>query len=41
MTRAFAAVWQMSRRHKVDLRQAAYLISVSRVAEACRARGWV
>jgi glutamate dehydrogenase (NAD(P)+) len=41
MTRAFAAVWQMSQRHKVDLRQAAYLISVSRVAEACRARGWV
>jgi glutamate dehydrogenase (NAD(P)+) len=41
MTRAFAAVWQMSQRHEVDLRQAAYLISVSRVAEACRARGWV
>jgi glutamate dehydrogenase (NAD(P)+) len=41
MTRAFAGVWEMSRRHAVDLRQAAYLIAVSRVAEACRARGWV
>jgi glutamate dehydrogenase (NAD(P)+) len=41
MTRAFAGVWEMSRRHTVDLRQAAYLIAVSRVAEACRARGWV
>lgn len=41
MTGAFAGVWQMSRRHAVDLRQAAYLIAVSRVAEACRARGWV
>ena len=41
MTRAFAGVWEMSRRHEVDLRQAAYLIAVNRVAEACRARGWV
>jgi glutamate dehydrogenase (NAD(P)+) len=41
MTRAFAGVWEMRLRHKVDLRQAAYLISVSRVAEACRVRGWV
>ncbi len=41
MTQAFAGVWEMSRRHKVDLRQAAYLIAVSRVAEACRVRGWV
>jgi glutamate dehydrogenase (NAD(P)+) len=40
MTRAFAGVWEMSRRHAVDLRQAAYLIAVSRVAEACRTRGW-
>lgn len=41
MSGAFAGVWEMSRRHAVDLRQAAYLIAVSRVAEACRARGWV
>jgi glutamate dehydrogenase (NAD(P)+) len=41
MTRAFAGVWEMGRRHTVDLRQAAYLIAVSRVAEACRVRGWV
>jgi glutamate dehydrogenase (NAD(P)+) len=41
MTRAFTGVWEMHQRHKVDMRQAAYLISVSRVAEACRLRGWV
>lgn len=41
MTRAFHAVNDMATRHKVDLRQAAYLVSVARVAEACRLRGWV
>ncbi len=41
MTRAFHAVDEMAARHKVDLRQAAYLVSVARVAEACRLRGWV
>jgi glutamate dehydrogenase (NAD(P)+) len=41
MTQAFAAVYDMSRRHAIDLRQAAYLVAVSRVAEACKLRGWV
>jgi glutamate dehydrogenase (NAD(P)+) len=41
MTQAFEGVYDMSRRQKVDLRQAAYLVAVSRVAEACKLRGWV
>jgi len=41
MTRAFAGVHEMSLRNKVSLRLAAYLVAVSRVAEACKLRGWV
>ncbi len=41
MTRAFHGVYQMYLKEKVNMRQAAYLISVSRVAEACKLRGWV
>ncbi len=41
MTKAFAAVYEMHQRHKVTMREAAYLVAVNRVAEACRMRGWV
>ncbi len=41
MTRAFLAVFDMAARQKVNLREAAYLVSVARVAEACKLRGWV
>ncbi|MEJ5365633.1 MAG: Glu/Leu/Phe/Val dehydrogenase [Desulfosoma sp.] len=41
MTRAFHAVFDMATRHKTNLREAAYLVSVARVAEACKLRGWV
>ena len=41
MTRAFHGVYQMYLREKVNMRQAAYLVSVARVAEACKLRGWV
>jgi len=41
MTRAFHGVYQMFLREKVNMRQAAYLVSVARVAEACKLRGWV
>ena len=41
MTRAFHAVHQLAQREKVNMRQAAYLIAVARVAEACKLRGWV
>ena len=41
MTRAFHGVYEMYLREKVNMRQAAYLVSVARVAEACKLRGWV
>jgi len=41
MTKAFQAVLQMSQQEKLDMRQAAYLVAVARVAEACKLRGWV
>jgi glutamate dehydrogenase (NAD(P)+) len=43
MTKAFHAVYDMHTRFKgkVHMRQAAYLVAVSRVAEACKLRGWV
>jgi glutamate dehydrogenase (NAD(P)+) len=41
MSRAFHGVYQMYLEEKVNMRQAAYLVSVARVAEACKLRGWV
>lgn len=41
ITTAFNAVHTMSQRQSVDPRVAAYLVSVDRVAEAVRLRGWV
>jgi len=41
MTSAFAAVSELARRQKVFMRDAAYIIAVSRVAQACHDRGWV
>jgi len=41
MTKGFADVFAMYERHNVNMREAAYLVSVSRVAEACKLRGWV
>ncbi len=41
MTRAFHGVYQMHQRENINMRKAAYLVSVARVAEACKLRGWV
>jgi glutamate dehydrogenase (NAD(P)+) len=41
MTQAFASVYEMSRHNKIHLREAAYLVAIARVAEACKLRGWV
>ncbi|MFQ5614772.1 MAG: Glu/Leu/Phe/Val dehydrogenase [Anaerolineae bacterium] len=41
MTAAFQAVHAMAQAKKVHNRLAAYLVSVQRVAEACKLRGWV
>jgi glutamate dehydrogenase (NAD(P)+) len=39
MDRAFEAVYSMSLRHEVDMRTAAYMVAVARVAEATTLRG--
>ena len=41
MTHAFQSVYDMSQKEKINMREAAYLVSVARVAEVCRLRGWV
>lgn len=41
MTTAFASVSDFSRQHNLKMRDAAYVISVNRVAQACHSRGWV
>lgn len=40
MTNAFWKVHEVARQHGIDYRKAAYLVAVSRVAEAVRLRGW-
>ena len=40
MTDAFNVVYAMSQKEKSHMRLAAYLVAVSRVAEACKLRGW-
>jgi glutamate dehydrogenase (NAD(P)+) len=41
MTNAFHAVLEVSRKKKLPMRQAAYVIAIDRVVEACRERGWI
>jgi glutamate dehydrogenase/leucine dehydrogenase len=41
MTDAYYAVSEMARSRNVSMRDAAYMISISRVAEGCKMRGWV
>ena len=41
MTAAFIAVSELARKRKVYMRDAAYMIAISRVAQACKDRGWV
>ncbi len=41
MTQAFRDVYEMSQRNRIDFREAAYLVAIARVAEACKLRGWV
>jgi glutamate dehydrogenase (NAD(P)+) len=40
MTQAYNDVYEMHAKRKVHMRLAAYLVSVARVAEAVRLRGW-
>jgi glutamate dehydrogenase (NAD(P)+) len=41
MTTAFSEVYTLREERKVHMRLAAYMVSVNRVAEACRLRGWI
>lgn len=41
MTQAYKAVAKLAESRNVYMRDAAYMIAVSRVAEACKMRGWV
>ena len=41
MTDAFHKVWELAKRKKIRLKDAAYMISISRVVEACKLRGWI
>lgn len=41
MTAAFQAVAELARKRSLPMRDAAYVIAVSRVAQACKDRGWV
>jgi glutamate dehydrogenase len=41
MTSAFHAVADLAKKQKLYMRDAAYVIAVSRVAKACQDRGWV
>jgi glutamate dehydrogenase len=41
MSSSFEAVYELSKRKKLYMRDAAYVISISRVAEACKGRGWI
>ncbi len=41
MTSAFIGVSEVAKKQELFMRDAAYLIAVDRVAQACRDRGWV
>ena len=41
MTAAFHAVSDLASKRKLYMRDAAYVIAISRVAQACKSRGWV
>jgi len=41
MVDAFKAVYDLAQQYKVNMRTAAYMISIKRVYEAMKARGWV
>ena len=41
MSESFAAVYELHERRGLNMRTAAYMISIDRVATACRLRGWI
>jgi glutamate dehydrogenase (NAD(P)+) len=41
MTEAFSSVYEIHKKRSLPMRKAAYMISIDRVATACRLRGWI
>lgn len=41
MVSAFDAVYELAKEHGVDMRAAAYMISIKRIYEAMKVRGWI
>lgn len=41
MTEAFYKVWELAQRKKLRISDAAYMIAIQRVADACKLRGWI
>ena len=41
MTDAFYKAWELSKRKKVSLRDASYMIAIQRVVDGCKLRGWL
>ncbi|NLH49975.1 MAG: Glu/Leu/Phe/Val dehydrogenase [Myxococcales bacterium] len=41
MTSAFLSVYELAKKRQLYMRDAAYVIAVNRVVEACRARAWI
>ncbi len=41
MVQAFEQTYDMSRKHKVHMRVAAYMVALNRIAQALRVRGWI
>ncbi len=41
MTHAYEGISELSRKKKLYMRDAAYVLSINRVAQACKDRGWV
>ena len=40
MIKAFNEIWNLKEEHNTTMRTAAYMISIKKVAEAMRLRGW-
>ena len=41
MVKAFNEVYQMHQDQKVNMREAAYLVSIKRIADSMKMRGWL
>jgi len=41
MRKSFDEIWDLKEKHHTDMRTAAYILSIGRVAQAMRDRGWV